>query len=561
MSFLAGILLHYKDGITPNLDAIAYLPDGSWSTRPVVLEGGLSGASAVGTLSFGEGAFDGVVTQTFDGDWYHRVHLLPMAIALGDVLQSQVRTFEVWNANFTSKTLSSIVETDTDGIVLSGGPGAPPIVYGPLSSFVYTLTVGVDGPFSIDASYFFDWAGTNDVTLSVTGKRAVLFIFEPQLPAAEQLEWLTDVQESYGGAEQRIMVRHKPRQWLDFTYLISNPAEVARAQNTLYGRVGTTVAVPVWWDLRPLLADISIGGTVVSVSTAYADFRAGSFAVLWRSSSDFEVVEIDTVAPTQLTLSRPTELAHAAVSTVVIPLRRCLAPDPLPTSRYGNGVTTYQIAWQSIEPTDLSATDGELTLYAGLPVLNDRNFMSGAQVEEPIQSKAVLIDNKTSAAPDSRRRRFPRILTVKGWAPESAADSWAVRKLIYALRGRQRSFWLPTFRRDLNLTATVGPAATTLLVSPVEYERYIDGQDPLGHVAIYLTNGTVFFRQITNVEPGLGGTEQLTINAPLGVTVNPADILRISYLMRARLDTDRIEITHHGLGRMQVTVPVVGVLA
>lgn len=561
MSNLAPDVLTGKAGISSNLDAIAFLPNGSPSSEPVIVETSPgAGESTYTGPSYFVAAWDGDYAATFEGDFYNRIHVLPSTFVLGNVLQTAVRTFEVWNAHFTSKTLSAIDEIGTEGIVLTGGPGDPPTVYGPLRSAVYTATVGLDGPLSINASYEFDFAAANNVLVVLTGARAVIFAFEPQLPITERLEWLTDLQESYGGAEQRIMVRHKPRQAMDANYLLANPTEVARALNTLYGRVGGTIAVPVWWDLRPLLADVSIGGTTVSVSTANADFREGGFAILWRASDDFEVVEISTLSPTQLNLVRPVELAHPAVTTAVVPLLRALAPDPLPTSRYGNGVTTFDIAWQFTEVVDLAALDGELTLYRGLPVLNDLNFMSGAQIDEPIQSKAVLIDNKTTAGAKSYRRRFPRIVTVKGWAPETAADIWTVRKLLHALRGRQRSFWLPSFRKDFTLTATVADTATTLLVSPAEYERFVDVQEPLGDIAIYLKNGTVFFREITNVEPGSGGTEQLTINSPLGATVNPDDVLRISYLMRARLDTDSIEITHLGLDRAVVNVPVVGVI-
>ena len=41
-------------------------------------------------------------------DWYDRIHLVPGVIALGNLVQAQERTFEVWNAWFVSKTLSSV---------------------------------------------------------------------------------------------------------------------------------------------------------------------------------------------------------------------------------------------------------------------------------------------------------------------------------------------------------------------------------------------------------------------------------------------------------------------
>lgn len=557
---LLDTLLDAKAGITTNLDSVAHFPDGSWSDLPVLIQDAFVGSWADVIPSYAGPAHTGGLMRTFDADWYDRIHVIPLAFDLGNVLQNQTRTAEVWNANFVNRTLNAITETGTDGITLTGGPGTPPVVYLPLQSEIYTFTVTLDGPLAIDASYLFDF-DTQDLTVTLVGNRAIVFAFEPQLPVTEILEWRTDLLESYGGAEQRIMVRHRPRQKFDFTYLLSARNEISRALNGLYGRVGGVFAVPLWWDVRNLTSDVSLGATTIPVVTDYADFRAAGFAILWRASDDFEVIEIDTVSPTQLTLTRPTDQAHPALTTYVIPVHRCLAADPVDSARRANGVTTIDVEWQSQDPTDLSALDGELTLYRGLPVLNDLNFMEGDEVAEPIESKAVVIDNKTGPSARSYRRRFPRIVTAKGWQPETSAELWAIRKLIYALRGRQRSFWLPSFREDFVLTATVGASATTLLVEPVDYERFIDTNEPLGDIAIYLNNGSVFFREVTDVQPGGGGTEQLTISASLGVTVNPADILRISYLMRARLDTDAISITHSGLGRAQITVPVVGVLA
>ncbi|NJK88126.1 MAG: hypothetical protein HC923_01175 [Myxococcales bacterium] len=552
--------LQYKAGITPNLDAIDFRPDGSPSDLPMLAEGVIAGTWADVFPAYAGPAHTGGILRTFDGDWYDRIHVIPLAFNLGNVLQNQSRTAEVWNANFVSRTLNDIIETDTEGIALTGGPGAPPVVYGPLESSIYTFTVTLDGPLSIDASFLFDF-DTQDLTVTLIGTRAIVFAFEPQLPLAETLEWRTDVLESYGGAEQRIMVRHRPRRKFQMDYLLSDRNEISRALNGLYGRVGGVFAVPVWWDVRNVTADVPLGGTTVLVDTTFADFRDGGFAILWRASDDFEVVEIDTVSPTQFTLTRPTDQAHPSLTTVAIPVERCLIDDPTSTSRWANGVTRIEAKWTSEEPKDLSAVDGELTIYRGLPVLSDLNFIDGDDVTEPIESKAVVIDNKSGPAAKSYRRRFPRIISAKGWQPETAAELWAVRKLLHALRGRQRSFWLPTFREDFVLTTTVGPAATTMLVEFVDYERFIDTNEPLGDIAIYLTDGTTFFREVTNVEPGVGGDEQLTISSALGITVNPADVLRISYLVRSRLDTDSVTITHDGLGRARIVAPTVGVLA
>src|SRR5690606_652011 len=197
-----------KAGISSNLDSLAFFPNGSPSSEPdVVPTAPGDGANTYTGPSFFVANWGGAVLRTFEGDFYERIHVLPGTFVLGNVLQTATRTFEVWNAHFTSKTLSAINEVGTEGIALTGGPGDPPIVYGPLRSAVYTATVGLDGPLSINASYEFDFAAANNVFVVLTGARAVIFAFEPQLPITERLEWLTDLQESYGGAEQRIMVR------------------------------------------------------------------------------------------------------------------------------------------------------------------------------------------------------------------------------------------------------------------------------------------------------------------------------------------------------------------
>lgn len=44
--------------------------------------------------------FTGNIVRQFEQDWYHHVHLLPAKIALGNLLSTQMRQVEVWNAHF-----------------------------------------------------------------------------------------------------------------------------------------------------------------------------------------------------------------------------------------------------------------------------------------------------------------------------------------------------------------------------------------------------------------------------------------------------------------------------
>ena len=154
---------------------------------------------------------------------------------------------------------------------------------------------------------------------------------------------------------------------------------------------------------------------------------------------------------------------------------------------------------------------------------------------------------------------MPEVSTQKTWMFENAAGSFKLRKLLYALRGRQRSFWLPTFRHDFLLAAQIGASSTNLEVLPVEYGRFVSEQPPFNHIGIYLNSGAVFFRQITG-HSTIGSNEQISINSALGQVVNPSDVRFICFLVRSRLASDRVQIEHRRLGAITVSVSVVGLI-
>lgn len=521
--------------------------------------GGLGAATL--TPSISGSAKTGGVGGGYGADWYNRAHVIPSVLDLGNLLQTQTRSVEVWNAHFVQKTLTAVGEQGTEGITLVK-PFGEPAVYEPLQSETYDVQVTLAGPPVIDALFTFDFGAPDEPTLTVSGDRVVIFPYSPQRPLTEALEFLTDVMEGYEGTEQRAMVRNLARQFYTMFYRPGTAVETATMLNTIFGHLGRVFGVPLFQFKRTLLADASITDTSVQVDTTFADFRGpGGLALLWRSSTDFETVEVDAVQPGQLDLARPLEQAHTAGDTLVVPMQLCLATDPVNHSRTGNGKTRVEVSWQAIEFADLSADDGDLTLYKSAPVVGDLNILSGDdELREAFVGKAEVIDNRTGAVESVVRRLAPEVASVKTWDTDDPQEAWETRQLLYALRGRQRTFWLPTFRQDFVLADTVGAADTDIEVVPVEYDRFVGGQAPLDHVAIYLNDGTVFFREILSSTVALSGNEQLNLDSALGQEVQTGDVLRISYLVRCRLGADRIEFEHRRPGSVRVSAPVVGVI-
>lgn len=517
----------------------------------------LSGARTVVNPAFALATKTGVLVQTFEENWYNRVHVIPSRYDVGNLISDQVRTFEVWNAYFTSKSLSAITQSGTQGLSLTRPAGAPsePATYDPLEALTYSISITLTGPATINALYGFTFPAEAP-SINVVGNRVVFFPFSAQAPVEEFLEFDTEIMESYDGHEQRVQVRERPRQTLGMNYLLSDAQEVAVLKNILIGNAGRLFGVPMWQESRPLLANVSIGATSITVTTTNADFRVGLVA-LWRSFNDFEVVEVSTVSAGSLTLALGTSKAHTAGITRVIPIRFCYLSDSNKLRVRTTNVTSFDAEWRSVDFTDL-ASDAGFTLYKSMPALLDPNY-SERDLTEAFRSGALELDATTGGFSFTDRRDVPEYASVKTWIYEDAASSFGLRQQLYALRGRQRSFWLPTFRPDFQVVQDVGSSDTQLVVAAVDYGRFVTRQEPFTDIIIQLKNGSNFLREITNYGTS-GANETITISSTLGVAVTVADILRVSYLVRSRLGSDRIEIRHNRLGAVTVSIPVIGVI-
>ncbi len=506
-------------------------------------------------------------------DMYGRIHLIPLSVDLGNVLQDTVQLVEVWNAFFTPQTLATITPAGNTGITLAQPtpPGVPPALFPETSSFIYEFTITPDGPAAILATYEFDFTVDAPV-FTITGARVVTLAWCPERPIKEVLEWHTDILEVFDGDEYRIQVRQFPRQQFDYKYLITDERSAATFRNNVIGQAGRSFAVPIWTFGRPLLQDAVITDQTIFLDTTNADFRESTadkaeLVILWRSEFDFEIAQVGIggILPDRIVLERPLEQNHDALVTDVLPMQIMLAKDPIKWSMTETNVMTANTQWLSEDVADLAEIDGNLTIFDGLPVLTGFNFID-TTLEEKVARKYDLFDTESGVFQAIFGRTIPEFASKKGFETQTSADSWDLRKLLYALRGKQRSFWFPTFRNDFVLQdATITAAAANFSSEPVDYERFIAEQEPFAAIMFLLNDGTQFFRTITGVTfDATGGpsgqpTEIVSFSPPLGVTVPASDLRYISYLVRSRLGSDKIGITHARKDNLSIRVPVIGV--
>lgn len=474
-------------------------------------------------------------------DWYHRVHLIPQSIDIGNLVSTQVLEVLVWNAWLRPVTLNAI-EGVSEGLSLEGEDDFP-VEMGPIDLLAWDLSITADGPTAIDTQITWDFSDANDVTLSITGTRIVAWPILPNWTddgIIERLAWATEVHTSEERDEQRRALRLSPNRSFSIEMLVDG-RERSLYDLMMRGWGGRIWAMPVWPDVQLLGTEVTLGATSITCSTTGRDFVAGGLAML-RGESPFvnEVVEIESVESGSLTLVRPTQMAWP-VRSRLYPVRTARFDEQPEHRRLTDQALEISATFVLVEASDWS--EASLPTYRDLPVYDAR----------PDESEDLTGTFERAMYELGNEVGFPFVLDAADAAFGTQAHRWVLngiserstyRSLLYALRGRQVSVWLPTHADDLRLVSTITSASVLATIENVEYSRFGVGQLGRQDIRIELKSGTVYYRRIVAAAPIDTATEQITLDSALGANVAPADVARISFMMLARSSSDETEIRH-----------------
>lgn len=483
--------------------------------------------------------------RSFLDDYYFRIHVLPSRIDLGNLLSSQTRQIEVWNSHFDPKLLSSIDEEGVDGIALAE-PAPAPTTFAALEHRIYELSISTNGAPVIDGSFTFNFPGESPV-LAVTGRRVVVWPFIPQTRFREQLQWLTDVMETYNG-EQRLALRTAPRQALSYEFQL-DPHQFSRAKAISTQWAHRVYGVPIWADATRLGA-LAAGTTVINVSTSNADYRSNDIVLIWESDEKLEAVETLQVTTSSVELKLP--LPQSFTNAYIMPMRFARTLNGSEFSRDAFDVTRARLTFLVSNNVDLGAGPSPFPQYRGVDVLTERSVLL-SDMRERILRPVDIFDNGSGPIVTDQLRGYPVRAESLTWDALDRAASWTMRKWLHARRGKQKSFWLPSWNNDLVVLNNIGSSAVGITVRPIGYPLYYSQQD----IMVLLNNGTMYFNKVTSGAVDPNGNEVLTLAAAFGVAINTADIKMVSFMKHVRLDSDTADLTHGYNGRTSVSLPVV----
>jgi len=367
----------------------------------------------------------------------------------------------------------------------------------------------------------------------------------------EVLEWRTDVLQARAG-EQRIALRNRPREIVTFRHRLdalgmARAAEMARA-----GFAGDW-HVPLWHLALQPDAALAQGATEILLDTGVSDFRTSDMAAVAVDGGEAGAAAIVSVQADRLILAEPLLLqlpgpTIAARRVTLAPIRAGVLTTAVEIIRRRQGEGTVTATFLLRDAADLAAP--VLPTYLGRPVQTDPSLIRrplATSLRRPVE----YVDSGFGpVVVEPLRDVFTRgeALTLKAQGPTAR---WAQRRWLWSLRGRQASFWLPTWGHELQLRSPMTSGSVLMRVAPVAAPPAYVGSRIMLEMP-----GALRFRTITAATPE-GPDHRLTLSSNLG---EPVPITtKVHFLTPMRADTDRVEI-QHGAMASEVTLAVVEVV-
>lgn len=549
-------------GLLPGLDTGASTPPSPSSTTFAVEIPKLShGTSALGTaVSVAPVNGPGNCATEIGIDWINKVHVIRRSYAFGNILGTINNDITVFSSyRDQTVTWTAFVNNVGTGLSITDIPSLPTVI-NPLSGLTMNLQVTTQGTPQFDTTLDFTF-DVSSVSVPVTGSRVITFPYRPEAPITETLSFLTEVLEHKDGTEQRISLRKNPRQSFTFKYRREEGVERSRIDFLVFGWQARAFGIPMWHEPMLLTSATAVNDTTINVSTTnYTDLRVGGLAVvLLDDDVTFDTLEISSLTATSITFSSGVQNIYP-VGTRVYPIRIAFADKQFSGARFPVNAGDFDIRFKVSDNDTSIASTAAFNTYNSKVLLDDANFIKG-QLRETYAQNIKVFDNKTgdldqdSAWPSNRRSH------AKTFSTGTRQALWEARQLLHALRGRQISFWIPTFFEEITPIADLAGGNNTMTITNVGYAQFVSQKKSKNVLRVVQTDGTTVIREITASSETSDTVEQLTLDSNWPSTILVSSIERVEILEPVRLDSDDVTFTHkNAKGEADITFPIKAVI-
>jgi hypothetical protein len=372
---------------------------------------------------------------------------------------------------------------------------------------------------------------------------------KPEKDVIESFEWLTDVIQSYSITEQRICLREFPRQTLKMSLSIKNSYESSILRTLLTGYDNILYGVGCWHEMSRLGYELNSGSLSIQIATRYSDYYASSYALIWESKNNYEVVKIDSLTESSLELSIDSAtLSSFSKNALVMPLRVCKLSKLSVTDQKVN-VSTISCEFESIESFDIDDSIFEQS-FLGNPVFLSRLQLNNRIVQYEISQKVNRVDFLTGDFEIFSQKNFVQTskpFFVKAFTRES---SRSLKNLLFGLKGRLVPMWIPSWSNDLTVLNSSNENSSIVSIRNCEYSSSKFLQPDSRFLSIHLRDGSIALRQIITAVEVDSAEEHIELNEPIVSSC----IVKLSFLKLFRNSSDLVSLTRTHCNMIEANV-------
>jgi hypothetical protein len=196
--------------------------------------------------------------------------------------------------------------------------------------------------------------------------------------------------------------------------------------------------------------------------------------------------------------------------------------------------------------------------YDGKILFDDCNVLRG-EMSGRLTKRVTIVDNSTGKFTQRSLWDVNKRVSVKGFHAGTRAQILALRRLLMEVRGKQKSFYLPTFIEDLTPVDDLASGNDEMDISNIGYTRFIQSRAPKNLFRITFTDGSSLVREVQSSVEVSSTVERLTLDANWPANRLLSEIRRIQFYELVRFDTDDfiLEYDRVGLARMLAPVRIV----
>lgn len=358
--------------------------------------------------------------------------------------------------------------------------------------------------------------------------------------------WRTSIQKIYNGNEKRSMLFTWPRLSMENEFVLPDDQKINWFKRHLIRKDDLVWGVPIWPDETSLSSQATAGQKVLLVpETGNRHFYVGRQCIIISTSNflSYEYGIIESLTATSITLT--VNLASTwASGSYVLPLydfrmevEQEIETDPRGFQKVSLKFTENYDALRSytyVAPVSGAAIYLAYDLFLH-KLLNPAKYKFKRPVD--IFQSLGIGYYRSQLGPGKNFMKLSASVLYN-----TQADIWNLLKFFDSKRGRLLPFWIPTWSKDIIVTAAILAADTVINIEDIEYTVFYLPNEIIGrHVYIQFPSGTYVCRKIIDAT-----SSTITLDSAIGTAVALGDLskLLISFLMLCRFDIDTIESVH-----------------